>query len=307
MNIAIVGAGNMGSMHARILKNLPDCSLVGIAAKTADRAARVARELGIADLGSLQAIIDNQGIDVVDICTPTEVHAEHARACMEAGKHVIIEYPVCRDKKELNQLAKTSEKTGRVCAVAYYSRFQSQYAYFFELAKSDKIGKINHLSISRKSSPEFRTGDIINDLMAQDIDCMVRLLGMPKSFACVGNEQDSCVASFKYRSCTVTIEGITNMHEDYPFTTRHEVSGDNGAIVLDWSFRDRPKSTMTYSSASGSTVLVKEDYDPYAYELECIVKGIRNGNTADFDLPSVYDSALLAFECRRRMNRHMVR
>ena len=298
MNIGIVGAGNMGSMHARILNALPDCALIGITAHTAKRSAQIAKDLTIRRFESLRELIDDPSIDVVDICSPTRFHAENAIECMKGGKHVIIEYPICRTKKELNQLRKVSKKTGKICAVAYYSRYQSQYKVFFELAKTDAIGDITTLHISRRSPKVFSSDDIINNLMAQDIDCMVSLLGKPKSFTVANNGKDSCAILFTYDSCTVTIEGLTNMHDKYPFTTNHFVSGTRGSLELDWSFIDAPKSQMKHSNERGITILENADYDPYQYELEYIINRIGNNDGKGIDIESVYDATLLSFRCR---------
>ncbi|MCD1654474.1 Gfo/Idh/MocA family oxidoreductase [Treponema zuelzerae] len=147
MNIGIIGAGYMGSMHARIISNLPGCALCGITAKTPAKASLLAKELNVEFVGSIKELLQDEDIDVIDICSPTETHSEIACRCMEAGKHVIIEYPICTNKIELDELRKASRKSGKACAGAYYSRFQSQYKYFFELSKTDEIGEIRSLSI----------------------------------------------------------------------------------------------------------------------------------------------------------------
>ncbi len=298
MNIGIIGAGYMGSMHARIISKLPGCALCGITAKTPAKASLLAKELNVEFVGSIKELLQVEDIDVIDICSPTETHSEIACRCMEAGKHVIIEYPICTNKIELDELRKASRKSGKACAGAYYSRFQSQYKYFFELSKTDEIGEIRSLSISRKSSSVFSSNDIVNNLMAQDIDAAVQLLGLPLSVECMNNQQNDCVLVFKYESAIVTIDGSTNMHDNYPFTTRHSVSGKNGSATLDWSFVDCPKFKMVYSNNSGQRTLDIGDYDPYQYELEHIINGIAVKNTANFDIESMYNSANLAFKCR---------
>jgi predicted dehydrogenase len=301
MNISIIGAGYMGSMHARIISGLPGVSLCGITAKTTEKASLLTTEVKARSINSIKELLEIQDNDIIDICTPTETHAKIACQCMEAGKHVIIEYPICSTKKELDELRRVSHRTNRICAGAYYSRFQSQYKYFLEVASTDKIGTISSVSISRKSSSVFSSKDIVNNLMAQDIDFVVRLLGFPDSVKCINNKQNDCVLVFKYKSAIATIDGSTNMHDNFPFTTRHAVSGNNGSLVLDWSFIDAPVAQMVYSNDKGQNTLYKEDYDPYKYELEHIINGIASKNTSDFDIDSLYDSALLTFKCRDKI------
>ncbi len=301
MNIGIIGAGFMGSVHARAINGLFAGSLAGIAAKTSTRAASLAAELHTECFDSVGDLIRESDIDIIDICAPTSAHARLACECMEAGKHVIVEYPLCETREELDRLLRVSKETGRVCAGAYYSRFQSQYKYFFELSKTGKIGSIRTLNVSRRSAPVFSSGDIVNDLMAQDIDFAVRLLGTPNSLSCANRGEEHCVLVFAYDSAIVTIEGSTDMHDGYPFTTRHFAAGTTGSLVLDWSFVDRPKSRFLYADKDGESELTKDDYDPYVFELERIVKGIASKRTEEFDIASLYESAALTFACRERM------
>lgn len=301
MKTGIIGAGFMGSMHARILKELPGAGLAGITALTEHRARKIAEELSVPYYSNYEELLADRSVEIVDICTPTETHARIACECMAAGKHVIVEFPVCSGPDELQELRKTSEATGRVCAVACYTRFQSQYTRFFEIARSGQVGKINSVYISRRSSSVFAGSDIVNNLLAQDIDSMVSLLGKPDAFSCVNSGQDMCVFVFDYDGIVAVIEGATNMHDGFPFTTRHIVSGDRGCIDLEWRFIDRPEYLMRYSSENGCENVTTEDYDPYQRELELIVFGIGNGTVQAFDIHSVYDSAMLSFSCRSAM------
>jgi predicted dehydrogenase len=301
MNIGIIGAGYMGSMHAHIIKSLSCGNLAGITAKTAERALQISGKLRIRHYANQLDLLNDKNIDVVDICTPTDTHAKLACAAMKAGKHVIIEFPACYDQQELDELVAVSRATGRICAVAYYARFQSQCKYFFELAGSDKVGKTNSLFVSRRSSSIFASDDIVNNLMSQDIDCMVRLLGKPESFVCANDRQNACTLLFRYPDCIATIEGSTSMPKAYPFTTRHIVTGDKGSLELDWSFVNSPEYAMQYTTDTGTENLATADYDPYRFELEQIITGIARNDAATFDIESVYDAAILSFECRAKM------
>lgn len=298
MNIGIVGAGYMGSMHANIIKGMSGCTLSGVAAKSAVRAGELASRLGVRLYSSCRELLDDPSVDVVDVCTPTANHAEIACAALEAGKHVIVEFPLCSDARELARIRRASKHSGKICAAAYTTRFQSQYSFVFDFAKSGRLGTIRSLYISRLSSPAFAGDDIVNNLVSQDIDWMVRLLGLPRSRSGAFVAQDACSFVFQYDRALAVIEGATNMPPDFPFTTRHRLVGDEGCIELDWRFTDRPESRISHSSKDGTKLLTADDYDPWAFELERIVSGIASGETAGFDIGSVYDSAALSFRCR---------
>lgn len=303
MTIGIIGAGFMGSMHAGILADLAEITLAGVSARTADRAAALAARHDIRHFADYRDMLRDPAITVIDICTPTDTHARLACECMEAGKHVIVEYPLCMNAAELRKMTRTSRETGRICAVAYYSRFQSQYSHVFNTAKSGTIGRLTNVFISRRSSAMFNSGDIINDLVSQDIDWMVNLLGMPDSFSCVNTGQDAVSLQFRYPGAIAVLDGATNMHEDFPFTTRHVVAGEKGCITLDWRFTDHPEYRMTISTPEGTRQEIIDDFDPYRRELEVLTGAIAANTPDGLDIDSLYDATLLSFSCRKAMGK----
>lgn len=303
MTIGIIGAGFMGSMHAGILADLPEITLAGVSARTQNRAAALAARYGIRHFSDYRDMLADPAIKVIDICTPTDTHARLACECMKAGKHVIVEYPLCKNPAELKQMTSTSRKTGKICAVAYYSRFQSQYSHVFNAVKEGTIGQLTNVFISRRSSAMFSTKDIINDLVSQDIDWMVSLLGMPDSFSCANTGQEAVTLQFKYRNVIAVIDGATNMHEDFPFTTRHVVAGEKGCITLDWQFTDHPEYRMTISNPEGSEEIEVEDFDPYRRELEVLTGAIAKEKPEGLDIHSIREATVLTFRCRKALRK----
>lgn len=301
MKVGIVGAGYMGAMHAVILRGLAGVALVGITGKGMRRASELASRMGVRAYADYRELMRDPEIDVVDVCSPTATHAEIACECLAAGKSVIVEYPAFANERELSRVRKASRKARKTCAVAYYSRYQSQYARAFDLAKSGELGRITNLCVSRRSSAVFAGDDIMNDLLAQDIDFMVRLLGTPSDFTVMNAAQDYACALFRYPGAAARVEGATNMPDSFPFTTRHLIRGDAGCLELSWRFTDRPEYEMRLIRADGVTEIRTDDYDPYAFELARIAEGLQKDDCASFDIESVYDSSVLTYACRARM------
>jgi len=301
MNIGIIGAGYMGSMYARIAKEMPGTTLIGVTAKGSDRARKLAQELGVREYGDYRELIRDPMIDVVSVCTPTDTHAKIACEALDAGKHAIVEFPLCSDERELREIRDASVRTKRICAVAYFARYQGQYARVFDLARSGTLGTISNAFISRRSSSVFESDDIVNNLISQDIDWVVRLLGEPESVSCANDGQRYAAFTFTYKDKVAIIEGSTNMPKGYPFSTRHLVAGDRGSVELSWRFSDRPDFRMELATDGTIGPLECEDYDPYRRELETILDAICSGDASGHDVHSVYDAARLSFECRRMM------
>ncbi len=300
MKIGIIGAGFTGNMHARIYTKINEAELVGITSKTNQNAEIISKELNAKCYSNYKEMISDNNIDVIDICTPTNIHAKLAIESMENGKNVILEYPATINYKEIVQLKKVSDTTGKRCMLADSTRYQSHYKYVFDCAKSGDLGEIKNLFISRKSSKIFSSSDIVNNLISQDIDFMVKLLGLPLNFTCTNSMQDYACFTFKYENIIAVIEGSTNMHDNYPFSTYHSISGNLKSLDLQWKFINRPEYKMIKRSADNEEDVIIVDYDPYQKELEEILKNINNRNN-DADISSILDSAQLTFKCRDRM------
>lgn len=298
MKIGIIGSGFTGSMHADLYAKITGAVLKGITSRTNVSAMEAAQKHAVFCYANYKEMLDDDSIDVIDICTPTNTHASIAAESMRKGKHVILEFPAVSTINELHELQTISLQTGKTCALAYYSRFQSQYSYVFDAASSLSLGKLNGVSISRKSSAVFATDDIVNNLMSQDIDFIVRLLGRPDKIHSSHTKQEHAAFLFEYEGLSAIVEGAVNMHDGYPFTTRHCVSGTEGSISLFWRFTNRPEYLMTQTSKDESKKIVTEDYDPYQKELEVIIAGLTSDNTASFDLNSAAAGIEVSFACR---------
>lgn len=301
MNIGIIGAGFMGQMHAHIIHSLPGITLVGISSTGSKRGLSLAGELDVPHYADYRDLIHNPHIQVIDVCTPTDSHERIAREALLAGKQVIVEFPLCATYAEFDSLFEASRATGNICAAAYYCRFQSQYSALIKKVRSPDFGRTTSIFISRKSDPSFSSNDIVNNLISQDIDFVVSLLGLPEKKQCVHNGQNYAAFCFEWNDACAIVEGATNMPQGYPFSTRHIINGECGVIELEWKFTDRPEYTMRYTDRHGERTLFPEDYDPYRAELENILFAFRDGEACPCDIESVRDSTMLSFACRDLM------
>ena len=95
MRIALAGAGAFGEKHLDGLKLIDGVEIVSIISRQAEQAAAVAEKYGARHSSTeLGAALARDDVDAVILCTPTQMHAEQAIACMDAGKHVQVEIPL---------------------------------------------------------------------------------------------------------------------------------------------------------------------------------------------------------------------
>ncbi len=99
LRIGVIGAGVMGSNHARVLAGLPDTTLVGIVDPLPAHRTRATELTGCRTFATLDELIA-EGVDAVTIAAPTHLHHEVALACIAQGIHVLVEKPIASSVEE---------------------------------------------------------------------------------------------------------------------------------------------------------------------------------------------------------------
>jgi 2-hydroxy-4-carboxymuconate semialdehyde hemiacetal dehydrogenase len=130
MRIALAGAGAFGEKHLDGLKNIDGVEIVSIISRRLEQAEEVARKYGARHASTeLADALARDDVDAVILCTPTQMHAAQAIACMAAGKHVQVEIPLSDSWADAEAVLKKSQETGLVCMVGHTRRFNPSHQY----------------------------------------------------------------------------------------------------------------------------------------------------------------------------------
>ena len=130
MRIALAGAGAFGEKHLDGLKNIDGVEIVSIISRRAEQAAEVAAKYGAPHSGTeLSEALARDDVDAVILCTPTQMHAEQAIACMDAGKHVQVEIPLSDSWADAEAVLRKQQETGLTCMVGHTRRFNPSHQY----------------------------------------------------------------------------------------------------------------------------------------------------------------------------------
>lgn len=148
LKVALIGAGFMGKAHSLAYAIAPLASELGatlvkqvLVDANPDVAATAARQLGWAESATdWRAIIERDDIDIVDICTPPQFHAEIALAAVKAGKHVFCEKPITNDPSEARAIVAAAEAAGVVTQVGYNYRHTPAVSNAKKLLDEGKLG-----------------------------------------------------------------------------------------------------------------------------------------------------------------------
>ncbi|MEN9717361.1 MAG: hypothetical protein RIQ99_239 [Pseudomonadota bacterium] len=130
IRIALAGAGAFGEKHLDGLKNIPGVEITSIISRTGEQAAAVAAKYGAKHSSTeLDDALARDDVDAVILCTPTQMHAAQAIACMDAGKHVQVEIPLADSWADSEAVLAKSQATGLVCMVGHTRRFNPSHQY----------------------------------------------------------------------------------------------------------------------------------------------------------------------------------
>ncbi|HEY7805945.1 MAG TPA: Gfo/Idh/MocA family oxidoreductase [Croceibacterium sp.] len=130
MRIALAGAGAFGEKHLDGLNKIDGVEIVSVISRRAEQAAEVAKKYGAVHSGTdLNEALERDDVDAVILCTPTQMHAEQAIACMDAGKHVQVEIPLADSWAEAQSVLQKQKETGLTCMVGHTRRFNPSHQY----------------------------------------------------------------------------------------------------------------------------------------------------------------------------------
>lgn len=130
MRIALAGAGAFGEKHLDGLKLIDGVEVTSVISRRADQAAAVAAKYGAKHSSTnLEDALSRDDVDAVILCTPTQMHAEQAMACMDAGKHVQVEIPLADSLAQAQAVLDKQHETGLVCMVGHTRRFNPSHQY----------------------------------------------------------------------------------------------------------------------------------------------------------------------------------
>ena len=127
---ALAGAGAFGVKHLDGIKNIEGVEVVSLIGRELDKTREVAQKYGIGhvttDLAETLALPE---VDAVILCTPTQMHASQALACLKAGKHVQVEIPLCDVLAEGQAVVDLQRSTGLVAMCGHTRRFNPSHQW----------------------------------------------------------------------------------------------------------------------------------------------------------------------------------
>jgi len=171
---AVVGAGKMGAIHARVYDQLPQSDFVAVVDIDAKRAHKLAKKYKCSAYTGCDAILDK--VDAVTISTPTVSHLKLAELFITNNIAVMIEKPLAADVNEGRRIVALAKENNTVAAVGHSERCNPVVQAMKRLNIEPKF-----IEASRISPYPFRSTDVgvVLDVMIHDIDIILSLAASP--------------------------------------------------------------------------------------------------------------------------------
>lgn len=254
LGIGIIGAGGIAGAHASAWLAFSDeCQIIAFAdmdeRRAQERAEQFSASLWFTDPYDL---IRRDDIHIVSICTPPFNHAELAIAALGAGKHVLVEKPMCCSLEEADRMIDAAQKAERLLGVVFQWRFTAEFLRMKELLKAGKLGKpiLAHMAslwwrtadyyrIWWRGSWEKECGGSVLNHAIHHLDFLLALMGNPVRvsaemgvFAHEIETEDAAVAVVRFANDALGM--LLASTATYPEEHRITIYGELGSMSLPW-------------------------------------------------------------------------
>lgn len=176
IRIGVIGVGNMGQHHTRVLSLLKDVELVGVSDINVERGLDTASKYRVRFFEDYRDLLPH--VEAVCVAVPTRLHYSVGMTCLQAGIHVLIEKPIAASITEAESLVNAAADAQSILQVGHIERFNPA---FQELSKVLKTEELLALEAHRMSPYSHRANDVsvVLDLMIHDIDLLLELAAAP--------------------------------------------------------------------------------------------------------------------------------
>jgi len=302
LNFAIIGCGRIAKRHAEQM--IKHGSLVAVCDIVPEKGDQMAALFGTKAWHSIDELLQQEkNLQVVSICTPNGLHAEHSIKALEAGHHVLCEKPLCIDAESGKNMIVAAEKAGKKLFVVKQNRYNPPVIFLKDLISNGKLGKIYSFQINCfwnrppayytdwKGSKDLDGGTLFTQF-SHFIDLLYWLLGdvtavktINKNFAHPAIEfEDSGIVAFEMQSGAIgslnyTVNSFTKNMEG-SFT----VFAENGTVKIGGQYLNE----LEYCQVAGidhPDLLVGNPANGY---------GFYQGSMSNHD--KVYENLILALQ-----------
>ena len=297
MKIGILGAGSIAKVMAKTLNQMEEVCCYAIATREYERAKAFKEEYGFKKAyGSYEEMLEDKEVELIYIATPHSHHYEHAKMCIEHGKHVLCEKAFTINEKEAKALFELAKRKDVLITEAIWTRYMSSRALINEIIESGIIGIVSTVTanlsypishVERIIEPSLAGGALL-DIGVYTINFALMVIG-----DAIKKVDSSVMLSDKgvdlQNSITIQFEGnkmATLSSSTMAATNRQGViAGDKGYITV--QNINNPEKIEVYNSNHEciKEVVIPKQITGYEYEVYATMEAIQKGERECKEMP----------------------
>ncbi|HEV2489732.1 MAG TPA: Gfo/Idh/MocA family oxidoreductase [Candidatus Acidoferrales bacterium] len=174
IRVGVIGVGDFGRNHVRVLHELAGAELVGLHDADPERARQVAAEFGTDAFTDFDQLAEQ--IDAACVAAPTVSHAKIGTRLLERDVDVLVEKPMTTSLEEADALIAAAKKNGRVLQVGHLERFNPAVVAVQKIVSRPLFFEVHRLGVF---SPRSLDVDVVFDVMIHDLDILLSLVDSP--------------------------------------------------------------------------------------------------------------------------------
>ena len=308
LNIAVIGAGRIGHVHAKTIAAHPDAALAVVCDPIDDAAQKLADQYGARACKEAEEVFADPQVDAVIIGSPTPLHIPHLLAAARAGKAVLCEKPIALDMKDVEAVKSELDAVATPVMFGFNRRFDPSFAAVHAAVRDGRVGDLEQLTIISRdpAAPPVEyikvSGGIFRDMTIHDFDTARFFLGEITEVYAAGQNLDPAIKETgDFDAAVVTLKAasgavatiINNRHCASGYDQRLEASGRGGAL-----FAENIRAT-TVRLSNAEVTDAQEPYldffleryaDAYRLELSAFIEAVEKGSPT----PTTTDDAVRA-------------
>jgi len=275
--VAVVGAGQFGLNHLRVVRERPRAELVAVVDSNPERAAQAASRFECAAV----PLADLRGrADAAIVAVPTAAHCGVGCELLEAGLDVLVEKPIAPDLASARRLVETAQRQGRVLQVGHLERFNPAVAALQAITRLPLFFEIHRMSVFTARSLDI---DVVLDLMIHDLDIVLSLVGQaPEEIRAAGISILSPkvdIANVRLAFPSGCVANLTASRVSTERVRKLRLFQPRQYVSLDYARQEGAVFEVGEDRQIGFRALAVEKAEPLRLELESFLESVESRAT----------------------------
>ncbi|MBI3355680.1 MAG: Gfo/Idh/MocA family oxidoreductase [Nitrospirae bacterium] len=281
LRAGVVGVGHLGQHHARLYTALPDSMLVGVTDQDLERARTIADRHGVQAFLNLSDLLKQ--VDAVSVAVPTSAHYNITKACLDAGKHVLVEKPIAVTPAEARELVGLAKAKGCRLQVGHSERFNPIMQMMRPHIQRPAFFECHRLGTYSERGTDV---DVVLDLMIHDLDLVlsfhpgpveeVRAAGVPVLSSTID------IANARIQFLSGCVANLTASRVSLNKMRRMRLFQRDSYVSIDFQTRQGMIGRRSTDQSQRPKITIEEfkgsDGEPLKLQLESFLQSIRTGS-----------------------------